>query len=183
MYRVNLYREFFEGRALRRRRLVSLSLLVVLGSLGVLLIAVGVANGILIAERRAALEKELTQSGSAPAGSEASPDLSMAKQLLQLRRERIEWSPKIAALAARTSPVLRLVEVRGEIERKGVPAYLEIQGVVRADAGGTEPVIAFIEGLREDPAVHGDFPEVSLGTLEGEGSGRFRVICREGGGK
>jgi hypothetical protein len=178
MYRINLFPEALEKRKEGRRR-VGRTLIVsaLIGLEAVLLLLVGL-SGLLLREQasslRADVERLATRSSRV---SQPSPELEITRAMLSTRAGRIDWSPKLAALPRAIDASLLLTEVTAQTGEKGRPTRLEITGSIRSEGGGMEPVSRFLESLRSDPFLADDFPVIKLGTIEGEGAGRFQILC------
>lgn len=177
-YRINLYPEYFERRRAARTRLWFTSLLATLAGVGILLIAALFVSAYLLQERCASLEGEIQRLSEQVAHeSRPGPELEVARQMLDLRRKRLDWSPKLAALSRRIGSSVKLQEVTGETARKGQPTRLELVGVTAGEGIRMEPVQTFIDGLRADPAMTEDFANIKLENVKGGGSGRFQIVC------
>lgn len=111
-----------------------------------------------------------------------SPEVDIARQMLAVRQERIDWSPKLAALSERIDPSLILVRVSAFEEGREEGRLMEIEGTTR-DETGLADVSRFVGALREDPRIVGDLPDVQLGNIRGAEGGRFLVVCRQEGSR
>ncbi|MBI5836767.1 MAG: hypothetical protein HZB25_05960 [Candidatus Eisenbacteria bacterium] len=182
MYRVNLYPEFEGNRLAARRRAVRAAVYgVVLGIEVALIGALAVSAG-LLGERAAALRAGLPRLESRiQAGAGSLPELQAARDLLQVRRERIDWSPKLAALSEQLDASLLLMRVTGHAPSRNSAARFEIEGIVRDGGRSLEQVSGLMARLRDEPRFSSDFPVVNLGTLGKQGTNRFELQCAPAG--
>lgn len=175
MFRINLYTEREEKRRLARRKAAQTA--VVAGILGVnaLLVAALGLGASLLQERRDALAGEITRLESVVArGERDGGDIEQARELYELRRTRVEWSPLLAAISDALPPALVLGEIQGQVGRDRMRAHLELTGLTRSGESDLGEVSAFVAALRGDPRVTDGFPQVTLGSIR-SGSGDFQV--------
>jgi hypothetical protein len=137
-----------------------------------------VITGLLLREQARGLQQAINRlSEQVDSASGQRPEIDVAVQMLQIRRGRTDWSPKLASISGQIDPSLRLTELTGQTEARGRKAGLELNGVVHGGGAEMQPVSGFLEALRYDASVAMDFPVVKLGNLEGGGSARFQVLC------
>lgn len=182
MYRINLYPEFEDHK--RRARKGACWTAILAGVLSVELILVGVLalSGTLLSEQAAAIRSEISRIGVQGSGRAADAgELSLARQLLDLRLSRIDWSPKLASLSERIDSDLILDKVTGQVASKGQPAKLLIRGGVRSSSDPLRSASGFVETLRSDPRIATDFPKIRLGNIGGDEGGRMQIVCEAQG--
>ncbi len=177
MYKINLYRDHLELATRARRRIGATAVLSVLTGLGVLAGILILVNGWILRERTRAMENEIQRLSSEIQKRPPGPEVQIASQLVELRRSRLLWSPKLSAAARSIGPSMRLLEITARTPHKGQPAEFQMAGVSKA---GTDEVIEFLGALREDRDVSEDLPFIVLGQLEESGTGRFQISCQAG---
>jgi len=179
VYRINLYREYAEKQARARRRRLGTAGLTLLVAVEIALIVSLVLGGFLLREQNRNLQSDVNRlTAQLARASEKPPGYGTAEQLLTLRRQRCEWSPKLAALSCNMDPSLTLIELNGQTPRKGGRVKLELTGLGRTGHPELDALTRFTSALRNDAAMAEDFSEVTLETVEGGASGRFRVVCQ-----
>ncbi len=178
MYRINLYPEHADKRRRTQGRMLRMAVLTTVIAFEAVLIVALVITGVLLHERAGALQAEITHlSTDLQSQVQPRPDLEVARELLGLRRARIDWSPKLAALSQQIEPRLTLTSITGRAPDNVHPAAFEIAGRVRDERTGVEAVSRFIAALRADRRLNADFPEIQLGNLGGGSAGKFKVSC------
>ena len=180
MYRVNLYPELEGRRQAERDRLRQTIALASLAGLQLLLIGSLLLSGMLLQDRATRLRAENARLASLAHATAQSPEVLVARQLLAARQARVDWSPKLAALGRLVEAPLILSNVIGQADLRGRGARLDVQGRIRS-VGQTESVLQLVESLRKDPAMARDFPQVRIGSVSGEESDRFKVVCEPAG--
>jgi hypothetical protein len=182
MYRINLHPEFAENRRSARQAAARTAFAVgLLGGEAILLVSF-VVSGILLREQASTLRAALPRlRAQVSVGEAPNPDVDLARMILQTRRERIDWSPKLAALSERLPPSLILREVRGETETRRSPGRCRIEGQIRSSGAGLEAVTVFLERLRLDSRFSADFPRIELGRIRGTESDEFEIACETAG--
>jgi hypothetical protein len=135
-------------------------------------------SGTLLGERTRTLNAEIVRlAEDLRALSTPRPELEVARALADIRKARLDWSPKLSAIACRITPALRLIEMSGRPAGRGQIAVLDLTGVVRGTGAPMEPVAAFIDAIKADSTIVFELPHVRLGTLEGSESGLFKIVC------
>jgi len=183
MYEINLYPEY--ERKLRESRHQRIHGAIFGASFGVsaLILLVLFLSSHLLRERVEILRESTARMAALVEGSaQSEPELPAAKELLRLRQRRIDWSPKLAALAEVTDPTITLTRVDGRLPAKGISASLELMGELGPRATHLEQVSAFMNSLASDQRVSLQLPAVELGNLKGSEDGRFMVTCAPGEG-
>ena len=178
MYKINLYPEYAERRRQRQSRLALTAILTAAVGLEALLVFALGLSGRLLEERAAGLRSEVKLTRSAmESGGSPGAELEIAREMMQVRLQRADWSPKLAALSERMPDGLRLQEVSAHATGNAGGARMEIVGVVRAGTADMQAVSQLLGALTRDRRVASSLPEIKLGTLETGGTGRFRIIC------
>lgn len=180
MYRINLYREYEAHRRARRQAPLRAAMLSGLLGVELLLVAALALSAVLLDERIGTLRGEvhLLEEQAGSRGSEISPaDLSTARELLALRRARIDWYPKLAELGWELDPGLSLLEVTGLPADVSRPARMQITGLSPRRGGSMDAVFRLADRLRRSPAFSSDFATVRLATIEGADDTRFQILC------
>lgn len=177
MFRINLYTEREEKRRLARRKAAQTALIAGILGVNALLVAALGFGASLLQERRDALTGEISRlEAMVERGNRDNGALETARELYELRRTRVEWSPLLAGLSDALPQALVLGEIQGQVGRNRMRAHLEITGVTRNGESDLGEVSAFVNALRDDPRVTGGFPVVTLGSIR-SGSGDFQVYC------
>ena len=156
----------------------------ILLGLEVVLVCTLVLSSILLGEQARSLKAEVGRlSGLVEQETSASPAelMHMARQIIQIRNSRIDWSPKLSSVSELIDSEVRLVQVVGQVAQKNGPARLSISGVAEGVNNEMDAVTSFMKTLRTSSSIAGDFPNVRLETIEGNRSGRFRVVCNSQG--
>ena len=178
IYRVNLYQERGARASRIRRGVVRGTLLGLAIGVEILLIGFLVVSGFQIRERARQVEARLAGSAAA---AEASPDparADLARELIQLRVRRVDWTPMLEAAAGGLPPDIILSKIEGETSvGRGSRMLLNLEGRVTGSAEHLEPVIAYMQGLRDSTVITRTFPFVGLGTAQGDRGG-FQIVCR-----
>jgi hypothetical protein len=186
MYRINLYREYFEKRRRGRQRAVRAGVLTGIIGVGVFFLITLVLSGVLLGERARDLRGEVERlSSHVRAGTRPQSELDLARETVRIRDARVDWSPKVAALSQQIDSRLQLIQMTGQSAGMGRPARLSLIGIWQGADTPMEPVSRFMERLRSDPRISQDFPDIELGTVQGGESNRFQITCgpaRTGGG-
>lgn len=179
MYRINLYREYGVRQVDRRRSTVRTALLSGILGVQVLFIVTLVLSSHLLKERIVRLREEVVCLESEVQGRSAEPmlfDLSAAREVLTLRRHRVDWYPKLVDLTNALDPSLSLEALYSLPSDASHSARLEIRG--QSPSGGdANAVFRFVDGLRREPGYAADFAAIRLSTIEGEEDNRFQVVC------
>jgi Tfp pilus assembly protein PilN len=181
LYKINLYPEYDEKRRAARKRMFRAALYTaILGVEFILLISLGI-SGFLIREQVSSLGGEVARLSAKVQTVSAveSPEIEVARQLMTRRRDRIEWSPKLAVLSRTIGPKLRLSDLDGRMRIQRQPPRMQVTGTIRS-GGDVETVLEFIEALQAEDWLTRDFPEIRLGNLEGGGASRFLLVCEPG---
>ena len=183
MYRINFYREYFSRRREARRRLLRTAMLSALLAVDAALVGLMVVSSFLLAARADSLRGEVARIAGQWRGiMKPRPELDVARQLVEVRRSRIEWSPKLAGLSRGIGPSLILVSVRCQVPMGAKPAQMEVVGQGRNGVSDMDAVARFTDALRTDPAIRLELPNVRLGNLGGDQSSRFQILAEAPGG-
>ncbi len=183
MYRLNLYPEYVEKRRLARLRALRLAVVIALLCAELLLICFSALSGVLLREQARDLQASIERlTARVQAESKPRPELDLAEALLKVRLTRTDWSPKLAALSSDVPPSLLLTEISGGASDAKTAAFLKLEGGFRSGRAPLEAVTGFIEALRRDPRIAREFPDINLGSIQGEEASQFEVVCGPGGG-
>ncbi|MBD3237610.1 MAG: hypothetical protein GF330_12970 [Candidatus Eisenbacteria bacterium] len=178
MYRINLYPEYEEKQQRARQRSLRLALLAALVVGELALAGVLAISGALLTDRAGALRERVARLEQfAERTPQQEADLGAVRELLRRRLQRVDWSPKLAALAEHAREPLRLTGLSGEVSRKHERQLLQIEGGYRGDAGAAEPILRLTGALERDSRLGSDFPSVRLETIDWSGPGRFQIVC------
>ncbi|MBC8423608.1 hypothetical protein H8E07_05755 [bacterium] len=178
MYKINLYPEYRDSRKAAKTRAASTAILFSLLGLEIVLVGALVLSDSLLRERSASLRSDLVQLEQRVAKETLDrPELSQALDLLEVRSDRIDWSPKFAALAEHIDESLVLMELDGRAFTNRERASLTISGQYRTDQGSLGTVSTYLDRLRGDGRLHGDFPQITLGNIRSDGKGEFDLLC------
>jgi hypothetical protein len=178
VYRINLYREYFEKKRRARAQMLGTGLAAGVIGIEILLIGTLAVSAVLLGEQTRDLREEVARLNTRlQAQATPRPEIETARQILELRQSRVDWSPKLAGLADGIDRSLIVLDLTGQAGQGGRPSQLALTGTVRSSVGQMEAVARFMEALRSDRRIKSDLPEVKLGTLEGAETGKFEVIC------
>jgi Tfp pilus assembly protein PilN len=177
MYKINIYPEYAERVTNSKLRRVRSGTLMALVAVEVLVVSALLISGFLLAEQaQNANESVARLQEQIAAGPSQSDELAAARAMVSLRRNRLDWSPKLAALSSAIDPSLAMAKVSGEISPKKTHR-LVLDGRVKKGKPSMETVSGLLEALRGDERVSGDFEFVTLGNIRGGDSEEFQVIC------
>ena len=183
MYRINVYPEYERKRRDRRSSHVHGTLLGLLFGACLLLIGGLMLSAHLLQVRAEALRAStLRLTTLVETTAAARPEIQTAQSLLRLRKGRIDWSPKLAAVADQIGPTIQLTRVDGQFQTKGTPAVLRLTGAVAERTTQLEHISQFMTALAEDRRIAQELPSVQLGNLKGSEDGRFVITCTAGEG-
>ncbi len=121
-YRVNLYRERQDRSVVLRRGLLRGAAFGVAIGVEVLLIGFLALSGFQIRERAAGVQGDIARLRSAAAPAHESADLQLARQIVQARLDRVDWSVMLGAVSNSLPRDLILNQVRGGRARGGEPS-------------------------------------------------------------
>jgi Tfp pilus assembly protein PilN len=176
VFRVNLYAERSERRAAARGRLLRAAAEAALVSVAGLVVTTIVISGLLLRERESALAADVARLNELLAPAPASDqEMGLAREIFAVRRARIEWSPKLAALAEAVDDGLVLDSFQGQSPQERIPAAFEIEGGGPDGDVDLDKVSAFVARLREDRRVTDGFAAVKLGNIR-SGNDGFLVV-------
>jgi len=149
----------------------------------VALLVAGLAVGSLLLSERLRLARELASRLEARSEPGGRADLGPAEELAAARRGRIDWAPKLAAVAERIEADLALARIECHSASRNTPARLVLTG--RARPAGAEVEIAgrVMARLGEDPRITEDFPGVQIEALPGDRASEITLVCRRPGGE
>ena len=182
MYRINLYPEYADSRKAARGRAASSAVLFGLLGLEVLLVGAIILSDSLLREQVGALRTELPRlEAELVQATRERPELDQAVDMLDLRSQRVDWSPKLAAIAENLDPSLMLVELDARGITETERTRLNISGQYRNKKANLTTVSAYIEKLRQDPRFLDGFATVDLGNIRSDGAGEFDLVCKPAG--
>jgi hypothetical protein len=154
-------------------------LLTVLVALEAVLVVALIITGTLLGERAAQLKAEVARLTREASGGAAPPaEMNAALALLEVRQGRIDWTPKLAAIADTIDPMLIVTTMSGRSAGRQGSARLEVTGLLRDTVLGMQAVPRFMDALRASAPIHETLPDVQLGTMEGGTEGRFTIVCQ-----
>ncbi len=180
-YRINLYPEYADKRSAAKRRTGLTAALAAVAGIQAFVIGSLVLNAQFLDSKIDSVSAELPrleeyiQTESVPR-----EDLVTARELVELRRNRVDWAPKLAALSHAVTRNVKLVKLEGRRENADSPATLAINGEAKVDSKQLERVSAFLGRLREDDAFGPSFASITLGNVKADINGGFDVNCRTG---
>ena len=178
MYRINLYPELAAIRLNRRRRLARAAFRATLAGLEIAIVGWLLVSGFLLQERISSLRAEIPRlTARVQDRSQPIPALRIARAMMQTRLARVDWAPKLAAMAERIDPSLELSKIAGQATARTTLTKLDITGRVRGGGRPLEDVAGFLAALKADPRLAGDFPSMNLGNLGGREADRFEIHC------
>ncbi len=178
MYRINLYPEYRDSRKAARTRAASTAILFSLLGLEILLVGALFLSDSLLRERVVSLRSELAQLDTRLATETLDrPELTQALNMLEVRADRVDWSPKFTALAENIDASLMLLQLEGRASTRGERAQLIISGQYRTKKGRLQTVSAYLDRLRDDARLKSDFPRITLGNIRSDGKGEFDLLC------
>ncbi|MCB1150426.1 hypothetical protein KDK88_02700 [bacterium] len=182
MYRINLYPEYARKRADKRRRTMLAACLTVVAGLQVALIVSQALNARTAGDHVAMLMSELPRLEQMIEDEKRpTPEIEVARDLITLRRERMDWAPPLAALANAVDGSLYLSKLIGSSgEGTTAGASLHIAGETRSQNGQLETITVLMKRLREDRGFASGLATVSLGKVDSGRSGEFELTCRPG---
>ena len=181
VFRINLNTERRE-RAVARRRHARLAAAAA-ASLGLQAVLLGIAvlSVDLLRNRRDALAADIPRL-EALAGATDDGDLAAWRALAKVRRERVDWTPRLAAVGELIDRDVVLTSVRADAPTRKSGAILEFSGIAAGGGADLSGVSRFVKSLRADERITDRFGAVTLGTIR-SGSGTFRIVCSEPDGK
>lgn len=182
MYRINVYHEYGLRRRAARRRAWQAAVLSGFLGLIALMVAGFAISAVLIGDRvRRAREQVERLEAQAGRPEPAGPEQELARQTLAVRRERIDWSPILAAVADCVETDLELFKIDGRSEFRAQPAQLVLKGRTRSSGTDVEIAGRFIARLRDEERIGREFPTVQLEAMQGGQVSEFSVLCRREG--
>lgn len=177
-FQINFYPEFAKRRTEARRRALFMA-----GASALLALEVGLVvwiglNGMLLKDQASRLEADLARlSARVENAGTQEPEQESQNWSAFARRDRMDWAPVLSALSCLMDKSLMLNELRGEVAGRGSAGKLEIEGrLLNRDSDG-DAVAGLVERIRSEPRIFGAFPSITLGRLEGGGSGQFNIVC------
>ncbi len=180
MYRINLYPEYQHNRRLAKARTLTMGVLVILLGLEIMLVGVLLVSDRLLRERAALLRDDMpVLSARVQSLTHPRPELDLARELIAYRSGRIDWSPKLAALSEHCGSSLLFIEVQGRGRSQHEQPRLMIRGEARRHANSLEAVTEFMQRLRRDDRLRGEFDDIGLGNISDGESGEFEVSCEQ----
>ena len=182
MYRINLYPEYGAVRRSARLRKVRLVISLCMVALPILFCGALVTSYFILESERDTLETRIPRlSENLRTETRPTLELDVVQQLVQVRQERIDWAPKLAALSARIDSTLQLARVSGRVGVKKTPAYFDLRGKLIADQQDLQIIYDFIDDMREDPRLADDFPNIKMEAFKGGTECQFDLVCRPAG--
>ncbi len=178
MYKINLYPEYDQNRKAARTRAASTAVFFSLLGLEVVLVGALILSGSLLGEQVDTLSEDLIRLEDRLVNETLDrPELSIALDMLEVREARIDWSPKFVSIAEHLGESLALEELEGRAYSKRDPASFTISGHYRDKSATLDKVSGYIDRLRDDPRMYGDFPGITLGNIRSDGKGEFDLRC------
>ncbi len=179
MYKIDLYPEFAAVKRAEHADQLRVVVSLCLVALPVLLLGTLLASFLHLGDERQRLRTSIpVLQENLVTDKRPALELDVVQQLVTIRRERIDWSPKLAALSARIDSSLQLVRIDGTIRVKRAPARFDLQGELPGTDLNLHIIYSFIDELRGDPRVVEDFPSIKLEAFKGGRTSEFDVICR-----
>ncbi|MBU1699086.1 MAG: hypothetical protein KJ970_17105 [Candidatus Eisenbacteria bacterium] len=181
MFKINLYPEYIENRRLAKERMIYTIVLSAMTTIGILIIFLLLLSASLVRERTNAIRAEVARlADQVNRKTEMQPGTKLILELLEARENRINWSPKLAAVSRLINPSLQLEGMNAELAQRGHSVSFQLSGFFLSGGSDMESISEFVEALRGDPRIASDLPDVTLGNLQGRSSSRFQVFCRRG---
>ena len=178
MYRINLYPEYVIRRKQMRVRTARLALQSTLMGTVLLLIGSLTLSALLLHERTASFDRRISaQTRLLGEHNEQERILALANEIVDIRSARIDWSPKLAALGESIDRNLKLVDLQGNAPDRGKNPRFEVWGEALKDDVQVGVFSSFVEVLRKDQRIIGDFPGLSLGGIKDGKHTRFQIIA------
>ncbi len=178
MHQINLYPEFLEKRRAQKRRTIFTAVLTVVAGLQVVLIGSQILNARMIDEQITALESEMPRLEQyLSLETRSSPEILIAKDLLDIRRARTDWAPSLASLSHAVDRPVFLVKLTGNSADKHNAAGIAISGEQKNNKDQLEQITGLMNRLRSNPAFHENFSSIALGKIKGGDSGAFVINC------
>ena len=178
-YRINLYPEYNDKREAAKRRTWLTAAITAVAGLQILVIASLALNAHFLDTKAAQVSGDLPRLEEyIQRESEPRADLQTAQELLAIRRARVDWAPKLAAISRADVSGVDLVKLEGHHEQAAAPASLTIAGEARVDDRQLKRVGVFMTMLRDDEAFGPDFVSITLGNVKSDAAGGFDISCR-----
>jgi Tfp pilus assembly protein PilN len=178
MYQINLYPEFQEKQRAKKRRTIFTAVLTVVAGLQVVLIGSQFLNASMLDEQITALDSELPRLEQfISVETQSSPEILVAKDLLDIRRARTDWAPSLASLSHAVDRPVFLVKLSGNSSSKNTPAGITISGEQKRSKDQLEQITGLMNRLRSNQAFHENFSSIALGKIKGGDSGAFVINC------
>ena len=180
MYRINLHPEFAAGRTAQKRRIMLTSLGVALIGAEALLVGSLLLSASLLDERVQAMQTatERLEADARGAARHDQADVALARAILQIRSQRVDWAPQLAALSERIGPRLILTSLLGESRAGRARPSLKLEGLFRNSTADLEAATAFAAALREDERISITFPRCEVDRVREIPSPGFIVSCQ-----
>ncbi len=183
LYKINLYPEQAERRRAVSRRVGRSALLTALLAVEILLVGWLFVSGMLLREKAGGLRAEIARLSEQIASTPApGPEIETARDLLETRRARIDWAPKLAILPEIVEGPFHLRSVSCRRFAGNRPSSMSLE-IVSLDRGHLDPVAIVLQRLEHDDRVRRDLPEVRLGTVEDGMYGRYIIHCESPPGR
>lgn len=183
MFKINLYKDFESHRraenqgALRRR--VAVAAVIV----AMVLTGTQVLSALLLKDQVSLLQGGLASLERVkPAGGVDTETMALARQMLQVRGARIDWTPKLASIANVKDSSIALTRVEGRSSYKNSKARFVISGRSNSGVVKLDIVSEYVNQLRRDEGLKSDFPGVVLENIKSK-TGEFEIRCEPEGGK
>lgn len=179
MYKLNLYPEYELKRARRRRSTVLTGVLTAVACLQVGLLASQALNAGTAGRQADLVFRDLPRlEQMIEAEKQPSPEIQVARELIELRRGRVDWTPALAAISRAADRSLTLTKLVGDAGREPGETELTITGETRTVEGQLETIGVLMDRLRGDEGFRSVLASVSLGKVESGRAGEFEVECR-----
>ncbi len=177
MYSINLYPEFVERRNVARGRVFKTALLSTFSGAVVLAIGSLVLSAFLISDRVDSLDEVVSDHmNRIQSQSALEKELISAREMLEIRSNRIDWAPKLAMLSEKLTEDLQIVEFEGATQRGKTAKKLAIVGESRNKEIQISVFTEFVNVLRIDPRISNDFSSLRLGSVGGGAGTRFQIL-------
>jgi len=177
MYRINLYPEYRFRRRQARVRIFRLGLQASLMGMVMLVIGSLTLSALLLNEKARDVGNRIsTQAQRLEIQGDPADALALANEIVELRGQRIDWAPKLAALSETIDGDLLLVEFKGNAPDRGKPSHLEMWGEALKDEVQVGVFSSFVDSLRADQRLVADFPGLRLGGIQDGKRTRFQVL-------
>jgi hypothetical protein len=182
MFKINLYKDFESHRqaakqgAMRRRMAVAMVIV------AAVLTGTQVLSAYLMREQVSVLHAGLSSLERVkPAESIDNEQMAMARQMVQVRSARVDWTTKLSSIAQTKDDSFALTRIEGRSAVKNRSARFVITGKSNSGVVKLDVISEYVNKLRDDKGLNGDFPEVVLENIKSK-TGEFEIRCGANGG-